>query len=570
MEFTPGPAVHRVLCADCGTPIVPNTANLCVACLRNTVDITEGIPKQASVSFCRNCERFLSPPQAWTLAQPESRELLSICLKKLKGLNKVRLTDAHFIWTEPHSKRLRVAMTIQKEVLTNTILEQTFEIEYLVQHGQCPDCTKLAAKNTWKALVQVRQKVPHKRTFLYLEQLILKHNAQKDTISVKEVRDGLDFFYSSRSHALKMVEFLGSVVPIRSKASEQLLSSDTHTNTANFKYTYSVEIVPICKDDLVCIPLKQARQLSNISPLTVCVRVGNSIQLLDPATLQSCDIPSQLYWRTPFDSLASVTDLVEFTVLDIEPDRAKTRGKHIMADVQVALAGAFRSTGAKVDEDNGMMDYEDHGVTNQIYHTRTHLGAILQPGDAVLGYHLTNANYNSDDFASLPVGRIPDIILVKKTYPNQRKKNKARKWKLRSIAKEAGEEGETSGARGVVGRMGGRDQKKVEEDYELFLRDLEEDPEMRQGVNLYKAPEVKMAEPVLHEKKAGKRRGQNQYSMEVDDTPEERVPSTGVVVDGEDEEEDEAGFPDIALDELLEGLDEMTLGSGEHEEEERK
>ena len=169
----------------------------------------------ASVSFCRNCERFLSPPGSWTLARPESQELLAICLKKLKGLNKVRLTDAHFIWTEPHSKRLRVSLTIQKEVLTATILEQIFEIEYLVQHGQCPDCAKLAAKNTWKALVQVRQKVPHKRTFLYLEQLILKHGAQKDTISVKEVRDGLDFFYSSRSHALKMVDFLASVVPIR-------------------------------------------------------------------------------------------------------------------------------------------------------------------------------------------------------------------------------------------------------------------------------------------------------------------------------------------------------------------
>lgn len=100
-------------------------------------------------------------------------------------------------------------------MLTNTILEQTFEIEYLVQYGQCPDCTKLAAKNTWKALVQVRQKVPHKRTFLYLEQLILKTNAQKDTIAIKEVRDGLDFFYSQRSHALKMVEFFNSVAPVR-------------------------------------------------------------------------------------------------------------------------------------------------------------------------------------------------------------------------------------------------------------------------------------------------------------------------------------------------------------------
>jgi len=70
----------------------------------------------ASVSFCRNCERFLSPPQAWVQAKPESSELLAICLKRLKGLNKVRLKDAHFIWTEPHSKRLRVSLTIQKEV----------------------------------------------------------------------------------------------------------------------------------------------------------------------------------------------------------------------------------------------------------------------------------------------------------------------------------------------------------------------------------------------------------------------------------------------------------------------
>lgn len=53
---------------------------------------------------------------SWTIAEPESRELLAICLKKLKGLNKVRLIDAGFIWTEPHSKRLRVKLTIQKEV----------------------------------------------------------------------------------------------------------------------------------------------------------------------------------------------------------------------------------------------------------------------------------------------------------------------------------------------------------------------------------------------------------------------------------------------------------------------
>lgn len=40
------------------------------------MDITEGIPKEAVLSFCRGCERFASPPNAWVTAQPESRELL--------------------------------------------------------------------------------------------------------------------------------------------------------------------------------------------------------------------------------------------------------------------------------------------------------------------------------------------------------------------------------------------------------------------------------------------------------------------------------------------------------------
>ncbi|KAJ7229208.1 RNA binding protein [Mycena pura] len=555
MDFTPGPAVHQILCADCGTPITPNSANLCVACLRNSVDITEGIPKQASVSYCRNCERFLSPPQTWTIARPESPELLSICLRKLKGLNKVRLTEAHFIWTEPHSKRLRLSITIQKEVLTNTVLEQTFELEYLVQHGQCSDCAKLAAKNTWKALVQVRQKVPHKRTFLFLEQLILKHGAQKDTISVKEVKDGLDFFYSQRSHAIKMVEFLASVVPVRSKSSEQLLSSDTHTNTANYKFTYSVEIAPVCKDDLVCIPPKLARAMSNIHPLTLCVRVGNSLQLLDPATLQTADLTSAAYWRTPFESLASVADLVEFTVLDIEPS-VRTRGKYVLAEAQVALAGAFRSHSDEI------MDEYDGGRAAQIFHTRTHLGAILQPGDSVMGYHLTNANFNSSDYTALRAEHLPDVILVKKAYPNRRKKSKARNWRLRSIGKEAGEEGETGAERGIVGRMGGRDKRKIEEDYEMFLRELEEDPEMRGVVNLYKAPmqDTQMGTlPVQRRSGGGKgSRHKAQFAMDVD-AAEPEVDVAGV----DDEDEDEADFPEVQLDELLEGFDEMTLGTGE-------
>ncbi len=46
-------------------------------------------------------------------AEAESKELLTFCIKKIKGLSKVKLVDAGFIWTEPHSKRLKVKLTIQ-------------------------------------------------------------------------------------------------------------------------------------------------------------------------------------------------------------------------------------------------------------------------------------------------------------------------------------------------------------------------------------------------------------------------------------------------------------------------
>jgi hypothetical protein len=57
-----------------------------------------------------------------------------------------------------------------------------------------------------------------------------------------------------------MLKVVGS-----SKSSEQLLSTDTHSGTSSYKFTYSCEIIPICKDDLICLPQKQARSLSNIS-----------------------------------------------------------------------------------------------------------------------------------------------------------------------------------------------------------------------------------------------------------------------------------------------------------------
>jgi nonsense-mediated mRNA decay protein 3 len=57
------------------------------------------------------------------------------------------------------------------------------------------------------------------------------------------------------------MSFLQSAVPTRCQTSQQLISSDVKAGTANFKFTYSAEIVPVCKDDLIVLPLKLAKQV---------------------------------------------------------------------------------------------------------------------------------------------------------------------------------------------------------------------------------------------------------------------------------------------------------------------
>ncbi|XP_010528579.1 PREDICTED: 60S ribosomal export protein NMD3-like [Tarenaya hassleriana] len=408
--FTVHQTVGSVLCCKCGVPMAPNAANMCVTCLRSEVDITEGLQKQVLIIHCPECDCYLQPPKTWLKAQWESKELLTFCVKRLKNLNKVRLVHAEFVWTEPHSKRIKVKLRVQKEVLNGAVLEQAYIVEYTIRDQMCDPCSRIQANpDQWIASVQLRQHVPHRRTFFYLEQLILKHDAASRAISCY-------------------------LQPPKTWLKAQLESK---------------ELLTFC-----------VKRLKNLN------KVSDSITLLDPMTLRHTFLDAKQYWRYRFRSALSSRQLVKYFVFDVEPPVGElTVGgtKYALSYAQVAR-----------ESDIG-----------KIFYIPTHLGHILKPGDQALGYDLYAANVNDNELEKRGMsGSLPEVILIKKSYEAQRerKKNKPRSWKLKSLPME------TSDPRGRG------DEEKMSKEYEEFLRDLEENPELRFNVSLYRDKDYQPSE----------------------------------------------------------------------------
>lgn len=117
----------------------------------------------------------------------------------------------------------------------------------------------------------------------------------------------------------------------------------------------------------------------------------------------------------------------------------------------------------------------DLGMNDIQFTSMTHLGNILTPGDVVLGYDLTNANYNVDEEGEEVLSRLPhalpDVVLVRKCY--ERKGDRV--WRLKKLETEKGD-----------GRPGEGDDADYEADLEDFMQQVEGDKEMRQQMNLYR------------------------------------------------------------------------------------
>lgn len=357
-----------ILCCNCGIEIEPTARNMCERCLNNMVDLTANIITSCTVETCRGCERYHMPPKSWKVLAWGSKDLLIFLLSRNKSIKKLNIIDSNWVYTEQTSKKIKIEILILEDGI-----EQTCVIEYSVRNKQCSECMRAEAKQYWKALVQVRQKPHHKRTFLHLEQLILSHRAHLGTSNIKERKDGIDFYFLDRAGALKLVDFLGGFYGIRIQNSHQLISEDVRNNTANKKFTFSVELLPFCKDDLVLVESK-ALGLGNFALVT---KVGNSVMFTDPQNGKIARLTSKQYFGNES----------QYKIV-VRSDRFR--------QYRVIYCRALQNQmyEATITEDDIVF-----------YEVTTHLK--IKDDDIVMGYNLINANLTTE------INMSNDVLLVR-------------------------------------------------------------------------------------------------------------------------------------------------------------
>ena len=141
------------------------------------------------------CSKFRSSNELWQEQELESIGFMGLCLKKIKRLQskELKLIDSSWQWTEPHSRRIKILLVVEAEVLNGKAsVRQKAVVEFIIKSKKCPYCLREASEHTWGALVQVRQRTAGSKSLIALEDLIVKAGLASLMQSITITKEGLD------------------------------------------------------------------------------------------------------------------------------------------------------------------------------------------------------------------------------------------------------------------------------------------------------------------------------------------------------------------------------------------
>ena len=455
----------KIVCCLCSAVIDANIRGTCEACFRKSLSIKTSIPTEFEIVFCRECKRFLRPP--YVKIDRESSDMMKLCLSRIKSYDKkVKIIDSNFIYTEPHSKIIKIKVTLEKEIEKNMIT-QSLVIDFKEKWLLCRDCQKVQTPHIWASCVQIRQRVPHKKTMLYLEQIILHNKMQKNALDFQEANDGFDFFFTTRREGEIFSNWLATVVPSKITYTKKYVSLSTST------FTYLVDVANVAKYDLFLLDKDSCTKLGGIGPLLVCTRLSSRTIFIDPRTFNYLYLDGNTFFKYKFKSFCNSNQLTEFLILDVyeevdykfgnnintnnndykkkknknkkknkknknESDSDDEDNNNINNEDASSVGGSSlmsESTnyGKGKDEDKNANEEKEHIMkckktfikcirhnneksSGEVIEFKSYLGDKIKAGEIYLGYDLNVLNLDSENSAFLDANKnkLPDVILVRK------------------------------------------------------------------------------------------------------------------------------------------------------------
>ena len=310
---------------------------MCTRCLTGEVNLCEGMPLEHELVHCSTgCKKWCSAGEGragrghWIAAELESRALLELCLRCFMAplKRRAKLIDGDFIWTEPHSRRVKMRIVVEAELGGSAgKLRQEVTVTFVVRSRMCPMCTRAGTGlGNWTVEVQLRQHGTAKqRTLHRLEAEIARENAQREATELSIVKGiGIDFRFPSARGAKNLIKFVQSRAPAR------VTTSRAKGGTAHYlskgmtcRVIHLVDVAPICRGDLVVLPLEcklSGGQRPAACRLALCVRASAALHfvLLRSGVVGAVD--AQQYRLAPFTAICSEDQLREFTVVDVDDD----------------------------------------------------------------------------------------------------------------------------------------------------------------------------------------------------------------------------------------------------------
>lgn len=388
---------NRRICYICAVPIdhldisiLKQNNFACELCCKAELSTTPTLqlPKELTISQCPTCQRYQKPP--YVFAEWESKEMLYVLLNRIKifvGKNKIESAD--FIYSEPHSKKLKLRLTIQDSVSGATGINV---VDFKIGSLQCSQCQRAYTPHQYHAVVQVRLKTRDKSAITSIFNDLMTQKTVEKAIGAMEQNYGFDLYFRSRSDAMAVVHTVEATHVVKTDQSKTLKSHNSQNNTYDYIFTFGCTILNVKKYDVTLI-----YEDNKIIGVGLIDKIGINIHMLSLPRFEKIKLSGHSAANYNILEICNKMDATKFMVIDVEEE------------------GHLKLMNVKYNE--ATLEYDVHDA--QILCARSPLCEHLIAGDIVAGYRLLADNgVNRINECLLAqnfkeIAGLPDVLIYK-------------------------------------------------------------------------------------------------------------------------------------------------------------